>query len=60
MVKSVKGHIMKRDSPSHLRPHPTHQKEQFIGNSSGNMSSTGRHMQTHPQTLSVVEIGICS
>lgn len=59
MVKSARGCTMKCDSPSHSRPPPTHQKEQFPVSSARNMSSTDRHTQTHPQTLSVVEIRTC-
>lgn len=50
MVKSAKGYTMKCDSPFYSRPHPTCQ-EWLPGYPSGNMSSTHRHMQTHPQTL---------
>lgn len=57
MVKSAKRLREKGNSPSHSRPHPTRQKEQFPVYSCRNMSSTGRHTQTHPQMLCVVEIG---
>lgn len=47
VAKSAKGYAVKCDSPSHSRPPPTHQQEQFPVYSSRNMPS---YRQAHANT----------